>query len=59
MNLTEIYKTYETKIGDIMDSAFNDIFALLDMDTDIQLADDEMSELVYNLIEMYEKGETK
>ena len=57
MTLKEIFEYKKTIISKSMDNAFNQIFRNLDKDSEFELADDEMTELVYNLMKFYLKDQ--
>lgn len=50
LSLQDIYDKHEYAIQDEFDILFNNILSILELDEDIELADDELAELVYDLI---------
>lgn len=53
MNLQEIYQDKKSIIEYSMQEAFNSIFQEIDKDTKYTLSDDELTELVYQLMDYY------
>ena len=55
MTIQEIYQDKKSIIEYSMGEAFNSIFQEIDKDKDYTLADDELTELVYELMNIYLK----